>query len=191
MKFHSFLTASAIFLTALSFSACSNSSTDISTDSSANWTQDHSISGLVFSYPSELSYQAGGDTDTSSFSWISGDEGETPYFGILSSALMKCPFENSADCNLGDLVSATPQEVFDATVQSMESDAFYTALGDVKVGNGSGKGFDLKEKNADGSTRQFILIQTDSGVYTVSDSREVGAGDALWDEFLASFVFDL
>ena len=182
---------SALLLAALLLGGCSTAPTTTSTDpmtatkekvssllDASLWTVPYSIEGgegLSFSLPEMLTYAGGGDTDSSSTSWVSEKVGEGSgdvYFSITSFVLMQCPAEDLG-CGLGDTVPATPEEVFDVQVKNFSAQENCQDQGEVSVGGATGHAF-----SCDSPAQDLVLLYSSKGAYKVQNELGLLTGDA-------------
>jgi len=152
------------------------------------WNMPQSIDGgegVRFALPAELTYAGGGDTDTSSSSWVT--DGVESYFTLTSFVLQKCPADDSG-CGLGDTVPATPKEVFEELVNSQELNC--TDKGDIPLGNTTGRMF-----SCDSPANDMVFFYGTKGAYRVTNDLRLLLGDEalyapLFQNFLGTFIVD-
>ncbi|MEK9159746.1 MAG: hypothetical protein AAB383_03370 [Patescibacteria group bacterium] len=166
---------------ALVLSACNGGQSSELLDASL-WTVPYSIEGgegLSFKLPETLSYAGGGDTDSFSRSFVTGENGEAAYFNITSFVLQKCPAED-LNCNIGTLVPATPQEVFEAELSAFQTQSEWTDGGETTVGNTTGHFFTSNEENIE---YDMVLFYGSEGAYRADNY----VSPELFDIFLSTF----
>lgn len=150
------------------------------------WTVPYTLDGaegLSFKLPEALTYSGGGDTDSSSASWVTEKESGDEYFTVTSYTLIKC--ENAQDCGLDTVVPATPAEVVENLIQNPPDGC--SAMGEIAVGNMKGQAFDCQSPAID-----RVYFYGSKGAYSVSNSLEVLLGNeaistTLFQNFLATF----
>lgn len=157
-----------------------------STFDTSTWIEESLGKEFTFSYPSDLTYINGGDVDTGSYSWVSGENPEDIYFEIFDLVLLKCPFDDPTKCNIGTNVPATIDEVYAATIESFLIDDFYFPAEQISIAGTTGQKFRIREERNDGIARTAVVFKNEQGVYLISD-YQLEPNTKLFDTFLTTF----
>ena len=144
------------------------SSTPVDT---ANWKTDSLGKGFTFSYPSTLNYLSGGDVDTGSYSWVTGEQPEDIYFEIFDLAVTK---------------PATVEDVYAETGAGFVTDDFYFPAEQISIAGTTGQKFRIREDRNDGIARTAVVFQNANGVYLISD-YQLTPDNTLFDAFVGTF----
>ncbi len=139
----------------------------------ANFSQDTS-----FLRPSEFSI-SGTDADYGRLTLLLFNN--KPIFRIIENTIFSdCPKTSCEDVN--ELVLVSPEKYFSSILQSLEKEGI--KVEDKKVGNLFGKMFVNKQNQA------TAIVLSEEANYTIIDEREIGNGDSLFNDFIASFQFN-
>lgn len=172
---------SALMLAVFLLSGCAQQSSKVAAllDSSF-WTVPFSIEGgegLSFRLPETLTYSGGGDTDSSSTSWVAEKNGEGSgdvYFSITNFVLSKCPDSVPlGGCGIDEWVPATPEEFSEAQVTDFSARENCESLGEVSVGDATGQAFSCESPAED-----IVLLYGTKGAYRITNELRVLTGDA-------------
>jgi hypothetical protein len=169
-----------------SFTTTSISKTDpdqITLDTKS-WKQETSVKGLIFSYPPELIYNGGGDTDTWSSGSILNSSTQKEYARLTDFALIKCKYTDPSKCNIGTTISATPAEVYKDLLTEYKTNTSFNYQGTVAVGNTKGEKFATNLSK--GNVRTLILFYSSSGVYALEETKALDTDDQFFNLLLST-----
>ena len=137
----------------------------------SDWKNETIEKGFTFSYPPQLNYLSGGQVETGSYSWITGEQPEDIYFEIFDLAVTK---------------PATVEDVYAETIASFVTDDFYFPAEQISIAGTTGQKFRIREDRNDGIARTAVVFQNANGVYLISD-YQLTPDNTLFDAFVGTF----